>query len=187
MQAWNGWYHVNGNTYGTWLRGDPRGWRTRWHRQHVAGDYKNRPAQGTFEETYAMSKRLLKKSPVYLDEAQRKIAGQALVEKLIEMGVEPLACSQDASHYHILAKFPDNQVRQAVGRAKKHASHVLRGHGLEGTVWARKCRALPVRDRQHQLNAFHYIESHGNKGAWAWTFREGLYWVGERANAKKPP
>ena len=27
MPAWNGWYHVTGNTYGTWLPGDPRGWR----------------------------------------------------------------------------------------------------------------------------------------------------------------
>ena len=33
--AWNGWYHVTGGTYGTWLRGDGRGWRDRKHRTHV--------------------------------------------------------------------------------------------------------------------------------------------------------
>ena len=43
MTAWNNWYHVNGNTYGTWLPGDPRGWRERGHKKHVAGDYKNPP------------------------------------------------------------------------------------------------------------------------------------------------
>ena len=32
---WNDWYHCNGNTYGTWLRGDPRGFRERRHRLEI--------------------------------------------------------------------------------------------------------------------------------------------------------
>lgn len=46
-RAWNAWYHVLTNTYGTWLRGDRRGWRERHHRKHVEGDYKNPPKPGT--------------------------------------------------------------------------------------------------------------------------------------------
>ena len=42
MPAWNHWYHCTAHTYGTWLRGDPRGWRARHHREHVDGDYRNR-------------------------------------------------------------------------------------------------------------------------------------------------
>ena len=47
MAAWNNWYHVNGNTYGTWLPGDPRGWRERGHKKHVDGDYKSPPPAGS--------------------------------------------------------------------------------------------------------------------------------------------
>ena len=49
MGAWNGWYHVNGNTYGTWLPGDERGWRSRHHKVHVNGDYKNPPPPGAHD------------------------------------------------------------------------------------------------------------------------------------------
>ena len=38
MKAWRGWYHVTGGTYGSWLPGDPRGWRARGRREHVDGD-----------------------------------------------------------------------------------------------------------------------------------------------------
>jgi len=171
-RAWNGWYHVTGSTYGTWLRGDPRGWRTRRHREHVDGDYKHPPERGTFEKTHERSRRLLKKDPIYFDDAQRAAAGRALVEKLLQTGAELLVLSQDACHYHLLARFPDGEARRRVGVAKKHASHVLRTYGLEGRVWARRCRALPIRDRTHQLNTFHYIENHKTNGAWVWTFRD---------------
>jgi hypothetical protein len=33
-----------GHTYGTWLPGDPKGFRTRHHREHIEGDYKKPPA-----------------------------------------------------------------------------------------------------------------------------------------------
>jgi len=34
---WNDWYHVVSHVYGSWLRGDPRGWRSVNHREHVEG------------------------------------------------------------------------------------------------------------------------------------------------------
>ena len=40
MKPWNFWYHVGSNTKGTWLTGDPRGFRSRHHREHVEGDYR---------------------------------------------------------------------------------------------------------------------------------------------------
>ncbi|HUT57985.1 MAG TPA: hypothetical protein VNA25_09075, partial [Phycisphaerae bacterium] len=160
MRAWNGWYHVNGNTYGTWLRGDARGWREWKHHEHVDGDYRNPPPPGQSDEPLIQSRRMMRGRPIRLTPEQRRIAGQALAEKLAEMGIEVLVLSVDAVHYHFLARFADGQIRWRVGRAKKHASHVLSRHGLPGTVWAKRCRALPVRDRRHQLNAFEYIRSH---------------------------
>lgn len=177
MGAWNGWYHVNGNTYGTWLRGDPRGWRTRRHREHVEGNYKHPPQKGSFEAMYAQSKSLMKQNAVFLNKEQRRIAGQCFVEKFHEIGIELLAISMDRVHYHLLGRFPDNQVRQPVGRAKKHASQILTHYGLPGVVWAVRSRNLPLRNRQHQKNVYTYILAHANKGAWTWNYREGLYWI----------
>ena len=37
------WYHVIWNTLGSWLPGDPRGFRNRDHRIHSTGDYRNPP------------------------------------------------------------------------------------------------------------------------------------------------
>ena len=180
MKAWRGWYHVTGNTYGTWLRGDPRGWRARWHREHVEGDYKDPPARGTFEGLYDRSKRSMKRSPIRLAVDQRRIGGQALVEKLLELEVELLDLSLNDVHYHLLARFPDKRIRWWVGLAKKHASWALSADGLKGTVWGRKCHPTPIGDREHQLNVFDYIKDHVKQGAWVWTFREGLYWLQQK-------
>jgi len=133
MNAWNGWYHVNGNTYGTWLRGDPRGWRARWHRRHVEGDSRKPPPPGTFDTLHQQSKRLLKAQPVRLDAPQQVAGGQAFVEKLIKLGVEVLSFALDATHYHLLARFPDGEVRQRVGKAKKNASPCTSGGGSEAS------------------------------------------------------
>jgi hypothetical protein len=115
-------------------------------------------------------------NPVLLDRSAREVAGRALVEMLDMQGIQVIALSLDARHYHILAKFCDTNVRPIVGRAKKHAYHELRNRGHEGALWATRNRVLPVRNREHQVNVFRYIVDHGKRGAWVWTFREGIYW-----------
>jgi len=177
MKPWKGWYHINGNTYGTWLRGDPRGWRARHHREHCDGDYKNPPPPGKYDALYQQSKRLMKHNPVLLDRAAQELAGRALVEMLDMQNIPVIALSLDKRHYHILAKFPDNKVRPVIGRAKKHAYHVLRNQGHQGPVWGKRARVLPVRNRQHQVNVYHYIIDHQKRGSWVWTFKEGLHWT----------
>src|SRR3954469_8997801 len=64
---WNNWYHCTTHTYGTWLRGDPRGWRARHHREHVIGDYKNPPPRGMYEKIFARSKSLMKRDAVRIN------------------------------------------------------------------------------------------------------------------------
>lgn len=176
MGAWNGWYHVNFSTYGTWLRGDERGWRSRHHRIHVEGDYKNRPPEERHAALRARSRQLMKGPAVFLSDDEKRIAGQALVEMLADQGVEVLAISLDAVHCHVLSRFGTLAARTAVGRAKKHAYHVLREKGCERRLWAKRGRTLPIRGRSHQVNVYHYILDHAQSGAWAWTYKEGLYW-----------
>lgn len=171
MTAWRGWYHVTSNTYGTWLPGDPRGWRDRGHRIHVAGDYKHPPPPGCHEPIRQNADALLKQDPVHLDHAEREVSGTALVEMLLlKQSIEVLALCVDGIHFHVLARFPDGEVRPRIGRAKKHATFSLRDAGGSGRVWETGCHVEPVKDRQHQMNVFNYICAHQQKGAWLWTF-----------------
>lgn len=172
--AWNDWYHCNGNTFGTWLPGDPRGYRTRWHKYHVDGDYKNPPPPGRDEKTFQRSKRLMKDAAVSLDHRQRRIACLEMAAKLLALEVELIVLAVDDHHYHMIARFPDRRSRHWVGRAKFHSSMVLRGDKPHARLWASGCRAWPIRDRAHQLNAFNYIVAHVKRGAAVWTFRDSI-------------
>ena len=171
-KPWNDWYHCNGNTYGTWLPGDPRGFRERHHRQHVNGDYKAPPPPGANADRLGRSSRLMRKRAVYLDAEQRQVALSAFVEKLQTDHVELPALAIDDHHFHLLARFGDHRPKHWVRRAKMSASMLLRDVGLPGKVWAVGCRTLPIRDRPHQLNAFGYILKHRRQGATVWSFRD---------------
>ena len=173
-KPWNDWYHCNGNTYGTWLPGDPRGFRERHHRQDVNGDYKAPPPPGANADLLDRSRRLMRKQAVHLNAEQRQVALSALVDKLQTDPVELLALAIDDHHFHLLARFRDHRPKHWVGRAKMNASMLLRDVGLPGKVWAVGCRTLPIRDRSHQLNAFDYILNHRRQGATVWTFRDTI-------------
>jgi hypothetical protein len=173
MPAWHNWYHITLHAYGSWLPGDPRGWRTRQHRAHVEGDYKHPPAPGTFEQLQHRSRSLMKRDAVTLDETARQTILRAMIEKLQMNNVEVIAAALDSKH--LLGKFQDDRHRHWIGIAKKHASHIVREQGLRiapGGLWAKRSRAEPIRDRAHQLNAFRYIIAHRAKGATVWTFRD---------------
>ena len=105
MTAWSNWLHCCGSTYGEWLRGDPRGWRARHHREHVKGDYKAPPPRGKYDELYAESKRLMKRERVKRTPEQRAVACRVIVESLLFHQVEVLAVAVSAKHWHVLARF----------------------------------------------------------------------------------
>jgi hypothetical protein len=167
------WFHITSHTYGAWLYGDARGFRTRHHREHIVGDYKNPPPPGMYDQKLQRSRRLLKQEPVILAPDWRPIIGAAVRDKLILLGAQVLAVSMSATHAHILAKMPPGRVpRIWVGRAKKHSNFIAKEHGWTGKLWAVRCKVLSIKDRQHQLNTFHYILDHVKEGAWVWDFRK---------------
>src|SRR5207302_4736126 len=90
---WHDWYHCMGHTYGTWLPGDPKGFRTRHHRQHVEGDYRNPPPKGMYDELHDRSKRLMKRDPVYLTIEHRTLIARLLVESLQRRKVDVVIAS----------------------------------------------------------------------------------------------
>ena len=166
-RPWNDWYHVTASTYGTWLRGDPRGWRSRHHREHVDGDYKNPPPKGKYDKLYEYSKRLMKRDPVRIRKELRQIVVDEMVARLKQEGIPVIVASFDDHHWHGLVKITDHRVRHYVGLAKKHTSHLLRQLGLmpPGGIWAKRCKPIPIKNRPHQLNVVGYILDHELKGA----------------------
>ena len=169
------WFHCTTHTYGAWLYGDPRGFRTRHHREHVEGDYTNPPPKGTYDSLFERSKRLLKQPPVVLTLEWRGVIGEALRERLVELGVELLAISVSGQHVHFQGRMPDSKPRDWIGLAKKHAWFIARDHGWTTRVWAKRSKAKPIKDREHQTNTFWYIYKHSKKEqAWVWTFLHGV-------------
>ena len=168
------WFHCTTHTYGAWLYGDPRGFRTRHHREHVEGDYKHRPPAGMYDSQYERSKRLMKQPPVVLSREWRAIVGAAFAEKLCSFGAQLLCLSCSGQHVHLLAKMPPGPTPRAwIGRAKVQSNFAAKNHGWAGKLWAVRSKVLPVKDRAHQLNVFNYILRHANEGAWIWDFRKG--------------
>jgi hypothetical protein len=108
--AWECWYHCMGNTYGTWLPGDSRGFRTRHHRQHIEGDYKNPPAPEDYQSYRRESERNLKHTVVKLNRQARELACRCFCEFLISREIEIAECAVDAVHFHLLAKFESKLV-----------------------------------------------------------------------------
>jgi hypothetical protein len=170
------------NTYGTWLRGDARGWRERHHRKHVDGDYKRPPKKGSFEQILARSKKLMKRDPVQLERELREIALRTIVETLIQDGMIVLIACLDAVHLHVLAQFKDKRPRQRLGWAKYYATKAVKQflnaygaavglrlelkHG-EG-LWGKRSECIPITDDEHRLNTLNYISKHWKKGALVW-------------------
>lgn len=189
MSGWNGWYHCMTNTYGTWLPGDPRGFRTRKHREHVQGDYKSPPPKGPYDDRHAHAKELLKRNPVVLSVEAREMAADAIRHALVDVHhIKVLAIAVGATHIHLLARFPAKQrptdsirglrasdpVRHFVDIAKKESARQLSKAGLAepGGVWSKRGKIVPLKDRQHQLNVYRYIIGHKREGAVVWRFND---------------
>ena len=166
------WFHVIICTYGSWLPGDPRGFRTRNHREHVEGDYKNPPPAGVYDARLARTRKLLKQPPVVFPPEWRPIIGAALRERLEQEGATVISLSVGGQHAHIQAKMPPVLVDHWVGLAKRHVTFTLHERGWSGLVWAKGNNVKPIKDRTHQGNVFGYIGDHIREGAWVWTFRD---------------
>jgi REP element-mobilizing transposase RayT len=183
---WNNWFHCTGSTYGAWLRGDPRGWRARHHRQHVNGDYKRPPPPDAYTRLLAYSKFIMKRDAIILDWPQRLAAARKMVEALQFHNVQVIDLCVSPTHFHVLCRFTplrpgiaipglvlnprastDRKPRHLIGIAKKESARALSKIGLTGSggIWAVRCKCKPIRNRLHQLRVARYIPAHIKRGA----------------------
>lgn len=156
MKPWMNWLHCTGSTYGAWLRGDPRGWRARDHREHVDGDFRSPPPEGIYDALHEQSKRLMTRQGVVLGWDARVVAVRAIVDALHYHEVSVVDACVGARHWHVLARFfpthedawrsiemqglsMNRDPRHLMGIAKKESARALSKLGLvePGGVWAR--------------------------------------------------
>jgi hypothetical protein len=162
------WFHVVLTFHGNWLPGDPRGFRTRKHRDHIEGDYKNPPEPGTYDALFQMSKENLDQEPVLLAMEQRILIGKAMLQRFEELGGLVGAIAVAGSHVHLLAKYPMDCYRVWTGLVKKHAWFVLKAQGHTSKLWGKRGKELQIRNQSHFENARKYIADHEKEGAWVW-------------------
>ena len=168
------WRHVIISSRNAWLPGDPRGWRSRGHKRHSSGDYRNPPPPGEHEGLYNYSRRISGEM-IRLPPDVRSIVGLTLIQILQQHECRTLAASVDDWHTHLLVEMPDDMsiMKRIMGDAKCRASRAIK-QVLPGRVWAAGGTFKPVRDQAHHREVFDYILDHALKGAWTWSFREGL-------------
>jgi hypothetical protein len=169
MTAGRVWFHIILGTYGSWLPGDPRGFKTRNHREHVAGDYKSPPPAGLYLERHAESQDQLQQPSVILTSAWRELVGTTIRDRLIRNGGRVLVIACAPQHLHCQVQLDDGDARQPVGLAKKHATFVAHQAGWQGKLWAVRSTILRIRDEPHQRNTYRYILEHRAERAWVWS------------------
>ncbi len=174
---WCDWYHIMGNTFGTWLPSDPKGFRARHHREHVDGDYKNPPPKGKYDARWKRSKHLMKREPVYLTAALRERAVDEFVSSFKKWRIELRILPIDRLHVHALLRVPDHNPRHWVGLAKKESSAYTKRDGLAPGVglWAVRCKCLLISNRAHFDRVADYIRDHEARGASIWEWERAAF------------
>lgn len=170
------WRHVTIGTLGSWLPGDPRGWRSRGHRRHSSGDYKHPPPAGEHRGLYDYSKRLCPQAVTIPRRLRERIA-RRIIDELEAMDYRAIAVAVCGQHAHVLVELPDNmpQVKRIAGRCKNASSRAVRVE-MPGRVWARGGNFERVESRDHWHEAFGYILRHRQQGGWVWCYRHGHPW-----------
>jgi len=97
------WVHVTGHTYGSWLPGDDRTFRTRHHREHITSDTK-RYANRRTRAQEAM--RSAGRERVMLSVEARRVALDAMVDALQFKGAHVRIACLDSHHFHVLVRLP---------------------------------------------------------------------------------
>lgn len=166
------WFHLILTCYGNWLPGDPRGFRTRHHKQHIEGDYKNPPPKGLYEELHRSSKKSMMQTKVVLSSGHQIMVGDAFLETFKFLNTSVLAIAVHATHVHLQVQFDPKQVRIDCGKAKKNAWYRLREQGWQGKLWAKRGKYQPIQDYQHQKNTYAYILKHSQENAWVWKWNK---------------
>ena len=164
------WRHVILSTRRSWLHGDGRGFRSRGHRIHSSGDYKDPPPDGEHAGLLGYHRRRARGEVVRIPRELREELGRAILRKIEADGFRVLVLAVSGKHLHALVELPVEPAvtRRIVGTWKTVRTRAGRAE-LPGSIWGEGGKYKPVVDRDHQVNAFKYIRDDQGRGAWVWT------------------
>ena len=157
------WFLITWATYGHWLPGDPRGFRTYRGKKEIpppkryaGGGPAYEPAEykRLYDYTRARTGRAIR-----LNRVQIQAACDMIVETATAFGVGGVVAI-GPHHVHVLASFPPAMTTGFFcNRVKSRSSLRLSEFGLRGRVWARRYHAKQVL-RESIDDARKYILSH---------------------------
>jgi len=170
MDAW----HVTWTTYGAWLPGDPRGFRT-W-RGHEAIPPTARYAASQQEhykaEDYAERHQHVREqcpTSVSLNSTQRRVALDVFQQEVQNISMDCLALAVASQHVHLLAVFGHQPIRQFVARLKAKVSQRLhREFEQAPRLWAKGCHMQSKNRPSEVATTIRYIADHVHEGAAVW-------------------
>ena len=162
------WRHVIINTHGSWHHGDARGFRSRGHRIHSSGDYRNPPPPGEHANLLRYRKQQCS-SEIHIAPQLRAIIGRAIIEKLSAMGYRVIAVAVTKIHAHAVTELPDDVplIKEIVGQAKRVSSRAVKDD-LPGTIWSAGCTYERIESVDHLHAAYDYVLYKQGAGAWTW-------------------
>ncbi|HTQ37978.1 MAG TPA: hypothetical protein VMJ32_03070 [Pirellulales bacterium] len=160
------WWLITWTTYGSWLPGDPRGFRT-WRKREYVPPPKRYAAPGEpvyNPSVYAERRRIAQQTTaasISLTKRQQLCVLNATVDEIRQMDVVPAIISIGTTHVHWLAQFERLSIRLAVGRIKAKATLSLREIGFDGKrPWTKNCHMESKQTDDEFHGAFRYIHHH---------------------------
>ena len=157
------WYLITWTTHGSWLPGDPRGFRTYGHRVDIPppkryADSKDVYKPDDWKRLFEYHKRKCKEA-VSLDKKQQAFVHKRITEIAVAKGCSVKAIHVSGCHVHVLIRHDRSDLSGLVQRIKGITSRELSEYGLKGKVWARGYHARPIPDNA-LAEAIHYILFH---------------------------
>ena len=118
------WRHLVIGSRNSWQHGDERGFRSRRHRIHSSGDYKDRPPE---EEHARLHRFRLEQAadPIDFDLQTRVVICEQFVLKMRSIGIRIIACAIAERHLHALAHFPNRTRSRLKSSAAANKKQVM--------------------------------------------------------------
>jgi len=166
------WRHVVISTLNSWHHGDARGFRSRGHRIHSSGDYKNPPPVGEHAGLLRYQKSI-SGDAIDLAEDIRSVVGRSIVAVLLEMNFRLLAAAVVDRHAHVVVELPFElaTVKRIIGEAKRKSSRSAK-KWMPGRIWSAGGTYKLVTNRSHLKNATDYVLYEQGDDAWTCSFKD---------------
>ncbi len=164
------WWLITWTTYGSWLPGDPRGFRTRRAQEYVPPPkrYARRGEQAydakRYASRYAQARDRTEESAP-LTRKQQRIIVPTIIAEIDAIPIVSAIASIGPTHVHWLGRFDEHEIRPTVGRVKAAATRSLNAAGFDGKrPWSKNCHLESKPTDQVFRSAFVYVRRHIDEG-----------------------